>query len=880
MWTWLNWMIARIRALFRIGADDRDFGLELESHLSMLTEDKMRAGITAEEARRQARLELGGVAQLQEAHREARLLPFVDTLLQDLRYTFRTLRRDAGFAIFAILIIGIGIGASSTILNVVNAVLLRPLPFDAADRLVWITNSGDDNMEEYSIQVGHFPDLRKQTESFSDLAAYSSFWPGGDQILTNNGESERLVTIHISQNFLSFLGVHPIIGRQFNTEECQWNGPKAVLLSYQLWQSRYASDPAIIGRAIILNDMPVMVAGVLPASFNFATVFDPGGRVDIYAPFPMSQETNRWGNTLKVLGRLKPGVSIEKARAEFEVLGKQLTEQHLSDRNPFHPKLTPLAERVNGRFRPALIILAWAVGAVMLIVCANLSNLQLTRMAARKKEMAIRIALGAGRRRLIRQLLTESIVLSFCGAGIGLVFSVVATRLLAGLDAFNIPLLESVRVDVVGLGFTMLIAVVTGISVGLAPALQASGLSVYDDLKDSGRGNSGGQKLGRIRGALVVSEVAFAFVLLVGAGLLIQSFFRVLDVDLGFQPDRVASLRIDPSTRFPDQVKRHAYYDAALRQVNSAPGVEVAALADVLPLGGDRGWQVGAKGQVYERGHHPESFVRVISDRYFQVMGVPLRAGRDFTEEDTALSEPVVVINEALAHTLWPDQDPIGQFMTQDGGRRVIGVVGNVRHRSLEEGFTNEMYLPIRQTNDFSTVDVVVRSSLPPGETAASVRAALKLVTSNLPKNEWRPLRQLIDKTVSPRRFVAFLIGGFSVFALILASLGIYGVVSYSVNQRTQEIGIRMALGASAKDLQAQILFETLRLASVGVVIGFVASWWLGQALTSLLFGMTPTDPVTLTGVAILLSTVAAAAGYLPARRASRIDPVIALRAN
>jgi predicted permease len=451
---------------------------------------------------------------------------------------------------------------------------------------------------------------------------------------------------------------------------------------------------------------------------------------------------------------------------------------------------------------------------------------------------------------------------------------------LAGLDSFNIPLLESVRVDAVEFGFTVLTAVVTGVVVGLGPALQASVLAVYDDLKDSGRGNSGGKRLGRIRGALVVSEVAFAFVLLVGAGLLIQSFLRVLDVELGFRPDPVAALRIDPSTRFPNQANRHAYYDEALRRVRSAAGVEAAALADVLPLGGDRGWQVGAKGQVYERGRHPESFVRVVSEGYFQAMGVPLRDGRDFTERDAALSEPVVIINEALAHTLWPGQNPIGQIMTQDGGRRVIGVVGNVRHIALEKGFTNEMYLPIRQTNDFSSVDVVVRSSLPPGEVAASVRASLKLAAPNLPKNEWRPLRQLVDKAVSPRRFIVLLIGGFSAFALFLASLGIYGVISYSVNQRTQEIGIRMALGASARDLQARILYETLRLASVGILVGFTAALGLGRALTSLLFGLTPNDPVTFLGVAILLSTVAVTAGYLPARRASRINPIEALRAN
>jgi predicted permease len=477
-------------------------------------------------------------------------------------------------------------------------------------------------------------------------------------------------------------------------------------------------------------------------------------------------------------------------------------------------------------------------------------------------------------------LLTESVVLSCWGAAIGLAFSMAATRALAKLDTFNIPLLENVRIDAAEFGVTVLIAVVTGVVVGLAPALQASVLAVYDDLKEGGRGNSGGKKLGRVRGALIVSEVAFAFILLVGAGLLIQSFLRVLNVELGFRPDQVAALRIDPSARFPDQVRRHEYYDEALRQARSAPGVEGAALADVLPLGGDRSWQVGAKGQVYEKGNHPESFVRVVSDGYFQAMGVPLRAGRDFTEQDAAATEPVVIINEALARVLWPGRDPIGQFMTQNGGRRVIGVVGNVRHLSLEEGFTNEMYLPIRQTNDFSSVDVVVRSSLPPGEVSSNVRAAIRQAAPNLPKNEWRPIRQLVDKAVSPRRFIVLLIGGFSAFALILASLGIYGVVSYSVNQRTQEIGIRMALGASARALQARVLFETLRLASAGLGIGLAASWGVGRALSGLLFGLKPNDPVTYIGVAVLLSIVAAAAGYLPARRASRINPIAALRAN
>jgi predicted permease len=603
--------------------------------------------------------------------------------------------------------------------------------------------------------------------------------------------------------------------------------------------------------------------------------------VDLFSPYPLTEETNRQGNTVAVIGRLKPEATLARARAEFTALGKQLTRQH-PERNDIRPRLTRLDERVNGRFRPALYLLAWAVGLVMLIVCANLSNLQLARMAARRKEMAVRVALGAGRRRLIRQMLTESVVLSCCGAVVGLIFAVAATRVLARLDAFSIPLLESVRMDGAAFGFTALISVVTGLVFGSMPALQVSGIGVHAMLKGRSRGSSEGRKHDWIRAALVVSEVAVACVLLVGAGLLIRSFVRILDVNLGFRPERSAALRIDPGSRYSDQLKRNAYYDEALRRVKSAPSIRGAALADVLPFGGNRSRGVAGEGQVYARDQYPQAFVRVVSDGYFGTMGIPIRAGRDFSEQDTPSREPVVILNETLARTLWPGQDPVGKVLAHGGGvrRRVVGVAGDVRHKTLEEGFTGEMYLPIRQTNDYSTVDLVVRTDLPPERLASSVRSALQPIAPDLPRNEWRTLQQLVDKAVSPRRFVVLMLAGFSAFALILASLGIYAVISYSVNQRTQEIGIRMALGASARDLQARILVQTFGLAGVGMVIGVAASWILGRALGGLLFGVTSTDPVTFLGMAILLTTVAAIAGYFPARRASRIDPMVALRAD
>jgi len=454
------------------------------------------------------------------------------------------------------------------------------------------------------------------------------------------------------------------------------------------------------------------------------------------------------------------------------------------------------------------------------------------------------------------------------------------TRVLSHLDAISIPLLASVQVDLGALSFTLFIAVVTGMMFGLVPALQVPSIGVSDSLKYSNRGSTSGKRHAWIRGSLVVTEVAFACVLLVGAGLLIRSFLRVLDVDLGFQPERAGMMRIDPSSAYSTQAKRNAYFDEALRLVEDTPGIEAAGLTDVLPLEGDRSWGVFGKGQVYERDHYQEAFVRIVSNGYLKAMGIPLLSGRDFTERDTPSSELVIIINETLAHRLWPGQNPIGQMVTQDGGRRVVGVVGDVRHVTLEQGSGSEMYLPIRQTTDYSSVDLVVRTTLPPAGVAPAIRAALKPLDPNLPANEFRTVQQLVDKATSPRRFVVMILTGFSAFALILASLGIYAVISYSVNQRTQEIGIRMALGASARNLQARIMLQTLRLAGIGLLIGLGASWIMTRALAGLLFGVTSSDPATFVGTVGILTAVAVMAGYFPARRASRIDPIVALRAN
>jgi predicted permease len=805
----------------------------------------------------------------------------LESLRQDLRYTVRTLKRDSGFATFAILIAGLGIGASSTVFSVVNALIMRPLPFHQPQELVWIANHDSSGLSGQTTQVGHMLDLRERNASFSAIAGYFAFYGVGDNVLSGQGEPERLSGVPVSDNFFQVLGVQPQLGRLFNAEECKWRGPRAVLLNHGLWTRRFASDPDIVGRPITLNDEPYTVIGVLPATFDFASVFAPGSHIDLYFPFPLSPETNRWGNTMAMIGRLKPGATVQSAQAEIRILAAQITAAH-RERNNFEGRLKPLAEQVSGRLRLAVWVLAGAVGVVMLIVCANLSNLLLARTATRQKEIAIRTALGAGRRRLIVQMLTEGMLLSALGAGLGLLLSIAGTRALARLDSVSIPLLASVRTDFTALSFTIGMALLTGIVFGLAPALQSAGSALHDALKDSNRGSTEAHGRRWIRSALVVSEIAFACMLLVGAGLLIRSFVRLLDVNLGFQPEHTATIRVDPDRRYATREQQDAYFDEVLRRVKEIPAVTAVAITDALPLGINRTWGLGAKGVQYERGKYPFAFVRIVSDSYAKAMAIPVRAGRDISERDTRSSEPVIVINETLARVLWPGEDPIGKIVVGPCSpeRRVVGVIGDVRHLSLEQSSGNEMYLPMRQCGDHSSADLVVRSTIAPGELASAVRTALKPIAPNLPGNEFRTIQQIVDKSVSPRRFVVLLLAGFAFFALLLASLGIYGVISYSVNQRTQEIGIRMALGATAGDLQRRIVLQTLGLAGIGMVLGTAASLALTQALSGMLFGVTPTDPVTFGGMLLVLAIVAAAAGYLPARRASLIDPMTALRAE
>jgi predicted permease len=869
--------LARIASFFRESDRHRELEAELAAHLALAADDNRRQGMTPEEAHRRARISLGPMGTIHDLHRESRGLPRLDSTLQDLRYGLRMLRRDAGLACFAILIIGVGVGASATVFSVVHAVLLRPLPFEEPDRLVWIANSVGPGLSGQTIQVSHLQDLRAESRAVSDIAGYVPFYSAGNSRVTGAGEPERLTGVSVTESFFPLLGVLPRIGRLFTAEECRANGPGAVLLGHRSWKRLFASDPGVVGRQLTVGDRPVTVVGVLPRSFEFDSLFAPGVQVDLYRPFPLNEETDRMGNMLALVGRLSAGAGLETAQAELTGLAARLRRER-PERNDLRPRVSALRERVSGSFRQSAALLSGAVALVMLIVCANLSNLLLARSAARQREAAIRTALGATRSRLVQQMLTESLLLSTAGGAVGLLLAVLGTRMLACWDTARVPLLENVGVDGRVLAFTLSLAVSTGVVFGVLPAMRTSAVALNIALQENGRGCSQGEGSSWLRRALVVGEFALACTLLVGAGLLMRSLGRILDADLGFEPQSAATLRIDPGAQYSTQAQRNAYFDEALRRLRSAPGVTAAGLTDALPFTSNRSWSVSARPGVEDPRQLPLAFVHVVSEGYLRAMGIPLRSGRDLSAADDPSHPRAVVVNEALARTLWPNEDPLGKVLEADGGWQVVGVVRDVRHLAPELTPGAEIYVSIRQTELYSAVNVVVRGAVPAATLASGIRQALWPMDPNLPVRGARAIQELVDESVSSRRLTVLLLGGFAGFALILAALGVYGVISYSVAQRREEIAIRMTLGASPREVQRLIVGQTLKLVAVGLTIGIAASWSLAGALRGMLFGIRPSDPGAFGGALLLLIAVAALAGYLPALRASRVDPLTVLR--
>jgi predicted permease len=872
----------RVKAFFHKEEMDAELDAEVREHLELAVEENVRQGMPEGEARRRALVRFGGVQQAKEQQRESRGLPWLDVLLQDLRYTVRTLGRDRVFTVVAVVILGLGIGANVAVFSVVNTLLLRPLPFREPDRLVWVAPVDANGLSASTYSADAYDDLLTMNRSYTDVTGYYAFSTPDNFTLTGHGDPKPVTGISVAGNFFPMLGVEPELGRSFTKDESTKGGPAVAVLTHAFWMRQFHGDREISGKAITLDGKPVTVVGVLPETFDFGAVFSPGAKVDLFVPVIMD-DIRMEGNTLALIGRLKPGVSVAQSQDEAKTLFPQFywSKKYPESKGNYTARPFELKQYVSGKLRRSLIVLWSAVGLILLIVCVNLSNLLLARSAARSKEFALRSALGAGRARLIRQLLTESLVLAGAGAVLGLGLAYAITGYLAHQGSIALPLLNSVKVDGAALSWTLLISVGAAVMFGLLPGLKIAGTNLQEALKDSGPGMSDGRSHERLRSALVISEVALACVLLIGAGLLLRSFMRVLDVDLGFQPSTAAAIKVDYDDGGKTE-KRNAIFEDVIRRVSAIPGVEAAGISDNLPLERNRGWGgPRVKGKDYKDGHIPGAFVYIVTPGYVPAMGMRLR-GRDFGWQDDMKGESTVILNEQAANFLWPGEDAVGRIaLIGKHEVRVIGVVADVHETNVEGKAGEQMYLPaMRDEWGPAGAELVVRTKLPPAQLSGSVLRTLRELNPNQPAVEFRPIQQIVDHAVSPRRFFVLLVGTFAVLGLILASLGIYGVISYSVARRTQEIGIRMALGATERRVQFEVIAKTLRMAAIGIGVGVAASFVVSRMIASLLFGTSPDDPPTFMGMIVVLAMVAVFAGYVPARRASRINPMVALRNN
>jgi putative ABC transport system permease protein len=803
----------------------------------------------------------------------------MNTLVQDVRYALRMFVKKPGFTFTVVVALALGIGANTAIFSVVNAVLLRPLPYREPDRIVKVweihpnTKLRDDKA---NVAPANFIDWASQNEVFEQIAAYEGNRRGFN--LTDAGESEHIEGSRVSASLFPLLGVQPILGRSFTEEEDRQGSNRVIILSQGFWQRRFGADREILGRTLTLNLRGYTVIGVMPEGFDMPQ------SVDFWVPLAFDDEEakTRDFHYLSVIARLKPGVTVEEARAGMNVVALRLEQQYPETNARLGAHLTLLSEHLVGPIRPALLILLGAVGLVLLIACANTANLLLARAAARQKEIAIRQALGASRRRLIKQMLTESLMLSLLGGSIGAIIALWGTDLLASLGPESISGLGHIRIDARVLGFTLTLSLLTGVVFGLAPALQASRPRLNELLKEGGR-SSGGAVRSRTRSLLVVSEVALSLVLLIGAGLMVKSFLRLQSVAPGFDPENLLTVKLSPTiSKFRGKSEGVAFYQQVERQIQALPGVVSVGAVTHLPLSQDNlrltfnidGRPATAPGEEYL------AEARAVSPNYFRTMSIPVLSGRDFTERDNIQSARAIIINAKMADIYWPGEDPVGKRLIMEGEkapREIVGVVGDVKHWGLEEESRPEMYWPLYQEPLVFT-SVVIRSKTDPASLAAAVRSEVKAIDNDQPVYRVRTMEQLLSRSVAAERFSMLLLAIFALVALVLAAVGIYGVIAYSVSQRTREIGIRMAMGAEARDVLGLVVRQGLRLAAAGVAIGIGGALALTRVMAGLLYGVSTTDFETFVAVPLLLTMVAALASYIPARRATKVDPMVALR--
>ena len=799
----------------------------------------------------------------------------MQTLWQDLRYGVRMLRGKPGFTLVAVITLALGIGANTALFSVVNAVLLRSLPYKEPARLmtVWEAFLNAPGVQN-PVAPSNFIDWRDQNTSFEDMVAYST----GDASLTEAGGPEKAIALYTSDNFLNLLGVDPLLGRAFEQGEITQPGEmKVIVISHALWQRQFGGDTGVLGKEVKIDGNPVTIIGVMPPSFQF-----PSSSIDLWVPTMMSPPVagTRQAHYLSVLGRLKSGVTEQQAQADLEAIAARLREQYPDSNRYIGATVISLHEHMVGDIRWPLLILLAATGFVLLISCANVANLLLARAGARYKEVAVRLALGAGRWRIIRQLLTESVLLSLLGGTAGLTLALWGVPFLISLTPANIAQAKAASVDSKVLIFTLAVSLLTAIIFGLVPALQATKLNLNEALKEGSREGGGGGR-SWVRNTLVIAEISIALVLLSGGGLLIRSFARLSNVNPGFRTDHLLTFEVSPPySKYADTGQRAAFYDELLQRVEGLPGVEAAGVVTSLPIKDDLGHMTYITEQPGAAKVVP-ALPRASSASYFRALGMPIVAGREFDAKDLPASTGVAIINEAMAQASWPGEDPIGKRMKMGVETQpwltVVGVVKNIRVR-LGMTPTPQVYLPYTQSPAFGPRDLVLRTRMEPESLSAAVRREVWAIDKDQPVADIKTMEQLLSASIERPRFNTLLFAIFSALALALAGVGIYGVMSYTITQSTHEIGIRMALGARPRDVLKLTMSKGLRLTVTGVVIGLFAAFALTRVMSSLLFGVSATDPLTFVLIALLLTGVALLACYVPARRATKIDPMVALR--
>ncbi len=884
---WLNILSARLRALFRREEVIRDIDEELRLHIEMETETNVAQGMSPDEARLAALKAFGNQGRIKDVAYQVRGGGMLEALIQDIRYGARVLGKHKGFTLVAVLTLALGIGANTAIFSVVNELLLRPLPYHEADRLVMLWEVNPNGRRNNNTSRYNFLGWRGQGTAFESMAAFSDTRLG----LTGNGSDPEEVSAQLATpELFRVLGVAPILGRALTAED---GGPRAqnvAILGYGLWQRRFGGDTNIVGKAITLNGASFTVVGVLPKNFQWhiSTRSGTGKPAEIWVPLDMPTEgPSLHGRFLSVVARLKPGASVEQAGVELKTIHTRLSQDDPEHNTNWGAEVVPLREQFVGNVRPALLILLGAVGLVLLIACANVANLLLSRAAAREKEIALRTALGASRMRVVRQLLTESVLLALLGSALGLLFAWWGIGALVAISPRDLVNLEGVHINLTVLAWTLGVTLATGIIFGLVPALEATRLNLNDSLKEGGKGTGGhGLRSRRLRGALVVAEVALALVLLVGAGLLIKSFIRLQKIDTGFNTENVLTMVVRlPDGKYKEDPPVINFFRQAMERLRGLPGVRQAGIVNFLPLYGGLGSATGftVEGRpVPPPGQELTTSVRVADAGYFGAMDIPVLRGRNFADVEEREARHVIIISESLAQKYFPGEDPLGKRISVDmfddpRPTEIIGVVGDVRYDSLTDEARPTVYFPHPELT-YSFMTLAIRTSGDPAEMAPAVRRELSAIDPEQPISDVRTMNQVMADIVARPRFNMLLLGLFAGLATLLAAIGIFGVMNYSVTLQTRELGLRMALGAQPGRVLMLILRQGLLLTIIGIGIGVAGAVALTRLMSSLLFGVNATDPLTFAAIVPLLTVVSLIACYIPARRATRIDPMVALR--